>query len=123
MVVFFGQIEIFENKMNRVVKVLLLSAFLSNFDIETCASEKSISENFQNDKEMSLLYNKGESRFIKNENDLKLFALRESYKSHLYKIRHSGDMPAVVDYTNSLYAEIVYTKIPTALANFVLNST
>ena len=123
MVVFFGQIEIFENKMNRVVKVLLLSAFLSNFDIETCASEKSISENFQNDKEMSLLYNKGECRFIKNENDLKLFALRESYKSHLYKIRHSGDMPAVVDYTNSLYAEIVYTKIPTALANFVLNST
>ena len=50
--------------------------------------EKSISENFQNDKEMSLLYNKGECRFIKNENDLKLFALRESYKSHLYKIRH-----------------------------------
>ena len=108
--------------MNRLLKVFLLSSLLSSFAIETRAVENSISEKFQNDKEMSLLYSKSGSRFIKNENDLKLFALRESYKSHLYEVRHSGNMPAVADYTDPLYAEIVYTKILTALANFVLNS-
>lgn len=116
-------VKFFRYNMNKIVKIFYFVVFLSVFGTETDASERSISENFENNKEMSLLYNKDESLFIKDEVDLKLFALRESYKSHLYTIRHSSDtLPMIADYTDARYAETVYTKIPTALVQFALTT-
>ena len=58
------------------------------FNTGTIVSDRSITDVLQDDGEISVLYTNGASRFIKTEDDLELFALVESYKSHLYVICH-----------------------------------
>ena len=108
--------------MTCIVKIFLFMSLIATFTINIFAYDKSITEILKDDGEISLLYTNGTSRFIKTDDDVKLFALVESYKSHLYEIRHSGNMPILADYTNDYYAESVYTTILTELAKFTLRN-
>ena len=108
--------------MTCIVKIFLFVNLIATFTINVFAYDKSMTEILKDDGEISLLYTNGTNRFIKREDDVKAFALVESYKSHLYEIRHSGNMPILADYTNDYYAESVYTTILTELAKFTLRN-
>ena len=114
--------SLFHDVMNRVIRIFLCVNLIAMFSVNTFAFDKSITEILKDDGEISLFYTNGMSRFIKNEDDVKAFALVKSYKSHLYEIRHSGSMPILADYTNDYYAERVYTTILTELTAFALHN-
>ena len=109
--------------MTCIVKIFLFVNLIATFTINVFAYDKSMTEILKDDGEISLLYTNGTNRFIKKEDDVKAFALVESYKSHLYEIRHSNNAPTCADYTSNNYAEVqmVHTTIPTELLRFALN--
>ena len=58
---------------------------------------------------------------IKNENDFKIYILRESFKAHLYEVRNSANAPDFARIDNPYYSESVYTWFINKLRDVVLD--